>query len=116
MIKTFFLILLLTNILFSQELTQTDLNIASKQHLDSADFMLNRAYKQLLNTLSKDRQQKLIKAQRAWIKFRDLNSAVISSVYEGGSIQPLIHAQAQIELTNNRTAELTKMYLEETTP
>lgn len=115
-IFTSLLVLLFLNMSFAKDLTQTDLNLAAKQHYEATDFMLNKAYQQLLSTLSTDRRKMLIKSQRAWLKYRDLNSDFISSVYEGGSMQPLIYTQALIEITNNRTAELTKMYLYEITP
>ena len=109
------LIFTLSSISYAKELTQTDLNIAANQHFDVTDFMLNKAYQQLLGSLDNNRKQQLIKAQRAWLKFRDLNANLISSRYEGGSIRPLIHSQTLIEITNNRIAELTKMHLDEIT-
>ena len=112
----FLLLLALSSISYAKELTQIDLNIAAKQHFDSVDFMLNKAYQQLLGSLEKDRQQQLVKTQRAWLKFRDLNAGLISSMYEGGSIRPLIHSQALIEITNQRISDLTKMHLYEITP
>ena len=46
---------------------------------------------------------------------RDFNSKVSSSGYRNGSIYGTIHNQALIEITNNRTAELSKMFLYLTT-
>jgi uncharacterized protein YecT (DUF1311 family) len=98
------------------ELTQTDLNQAASQSYKSSDFMLNKAYSQLMRALDKERQNKLKISQRAWIKFRDLEAELISSAYAGGSISPLIQARALTELTNQRTSQLTKLYLIEITP
>lgn len=36
-----------------------------------ADLELNRVYRHLMSTLTKDKQEQLKKAQRAWIAFRD---------------------------------------------
>jgi uncharacterized protein YecT (DUF1311 family) len=41
----------------------------------SSDDELNRIYKQLTQKLSKQDKEKLVKAQRAWISFRDLDCA-----------------------------------------
>jgi uncharacterized protein YecT (DUF1311 family) len=108
--------ILMLNIAQAKDLTQADLNQAASQHYSSSDFMLNKAYKQLMGVLEKDRKGELKKAQEAWLKFRDLNAKFIANGYKGGSIAPLIQYQALIELTQNRTAELTKMHLEAITP
>ena len=98
------------------DLTQLQLNQAASQSYKSSDFMLNKAYSQLMGALNKERQNKLKIAQRAWIKFRDFEAELISSAYAGGSISPLIHARALTELTDQRTSQLTKLYLIEITP
>jgi uncharacterized protein YecT (DUF1311 family) len=107
---------LLTVSVNAKDLTQFDLNQASKQHYEASDFMLNKAYKKLMGALEKNRKAKLKSAQEAWLKFRDTNSEFVSSAYEGGSMAPLIHSQALINITENRTAQLMKMYLNATTP
>jgi uncharacterized protein YecT (DUF1311 family) len=50
----------------------------------------------------------LLKAQRAWLAYRDAACEVQASPYEGGSIQPLIWFSCLSELT----AERTRMLLE----
>jgi len=97
-------------------LTQADLNQAASQNLSSADFMLNKAYAQLMQVLDNNRKKRLKVAQRAWIKFRDTNADFISSAYENGSIRPLIHGRVLIKMTEQRTAELAYMHLMEITP
>ena len=106
---------LLTVSINAKDLTQFDLNQASKQHYEASDFMLNKAYQKLMGALDKNRKAKLKEAQNKWLKFRDANSKFISSAYDGGSIAPLIYSQALTEITENRTAQLMKMYLEATT-
>lgn len=109
--------ILLSNPVFGQPaLTQAELNEAAGQHYAAADFMLNQAYSQLMAALNSERKGRLKKAQRAWITFRDAHADLVASAYSGGSIQPLIRTQALIELTEHRTAELTKMHLAATTP
>ena len=102
----------------AKDLTQLDLNQAAKQHFEATNFMLNKAYKQLmeLDILDKDMKAKLKKTQKAWLKFRDLNSNFCSNEYKGGSLSGLIYVQKRIEMTQDRTAELTKIHLKFITP
>ena len=110
------LCLAVSNITYSQNLNQMELNAAASQQLSASEFMLGKAYEQLMDVLDPDRKEQLEAAQQAWTKFRDLNAAVVSSAYEGGSIRPLIHTQALVAMTDNRTAELAGMHLAEITP
>ncbi len=48
----------------------------------------------------------LLKAQRAWLTYRDAACAVHASAYEGGSLQPFIHATCLSRITHERTAML----------
>jgi uncharacterized protein YecT (DUF1311 family) len=41
--------------------------------IERQDVRLNRAYKSLMANLTPERKKQLQEAQRAWIKFRDLN-------------------------------------------
>ncbi|MBD2598427.1 lysozyme inhibitor LprI family protein [Nostoc spongiaeforme FACHB-130] len=86
--------------------TQLEINICSQLSYQNADKKLNQVYKQLLPKLSKTRQQKLIAAQLAWIKFRDASCEFERSAYEGGSIAPAIYAGCLEEATNQRTQQL----------
>jgi uncharacterized protein YecT (DUF1311 family) len=43
------------------------------EELDRQNARLNDAYKKLMSKLSPDRKKALLKAQRAWIKFREAN-------------------------------------------
>lgn len=118
-LKIFLFGILLTGFMsvsHAKDLTQTDLNQASAQHYSSADFMLNKAYDQLMSALDKNGKEALKKAQKVWIKFRDLEASFAASQYEGGSIASLIKNQALTEITQNRTAALTKRHLVVITP
>ncbi|WP_175514059.1 lysozyme inhibitor LprI family protein [Oceanisphaera psychrotolerans] len=95
---------------YGQSATQLELNQAANRQYTAADLALNKAYSQLMRSLQPKRQQQLKVAQRAWLKFRDAQAELVSSAYTGGSIRPLIHSQALRELTEHRTAELTRMY------
>jgi uncharacterized protein YecT (DUF1311 family) len=96
------------------DLSQTDLNQASSQEYSSADFMLNKAYQQLMGVLETGEKDSLKSVQKAWIKFRDANAKFVTR--SGGSIAPLLQNQALTEMTNHRTATLTSMHLTAITP
>ena len=114
-LKVIIVCMLLAGTAQAKDLTQSDLNQAASQQFDSADFMLNKAYQKLVAVLDKDMKKELKEAQKAWLKFRDLNSKFRSNQYKGGSLSGLIYIQARIEMTQNRTAELTKTLLTFTT-
>lgn len=48
----------------------------------------------------------LLEAQRAWLAYRDAACAVQASPYEGGSLQPFVHATCLSRITKERTAML----------
>ena len=100
----------------AQGLTQAQLTEAESMHLKGSEFMMGKALEQLSEALPEERAKLLAAAQSEWLEYRDANIEVIVSGYAGGSIAPLIYAKRAIEMNENRTAELTKMYLSETTP
>nr|WP_242044813.1 lysozyme inhibitor LprI family protein [Anabaena azotica] len=86
--------------------TQLEINRCSQLSYESADKKLNQVYKQLLPKLERPRQQKLIAAQQAWIKFRDSSCEFERSAYEGGSIAPSVYVICLERLTKQRTQQL----------
>ncbi|BCL35563.1 lysozyme inhibitor LprI family protein [Nostoc sp. MS1] len=86
--------------------TQLEINRCSQLAYENADKKLNQAYKQLLPKLKRPRQQKLIAAQQAWIKFRDTSCEFERSGYEGGSIAPSVYLNCLEKLTKQRTQQL----------
>lgn len=104
------------NVSHADGLSQSDLNQASSQAYSSADFMLNKAYQQLMGALEGKEKDSLKSAQKAWLTFRDLNTKFIADQYAGGSIAPMMKNQALTEMTNYRIAILTKMHLDVITP
>ncbi len=77
-----------------------------KQRHETADRELNQVYGQLRLKLSKSRQAKLKKAQRAWITFRDTTAEFEASEAAGGSLYPVVYRLTQAEMTENRVGEL----------
>lgn len=87
--------------------TQLELNQNSYNEYKKADSLLNARYKELTSKLgNSDSKKILVKAQRAWISYRDAHCSYTESFYEGGSIQPIIYTVCLLQLTNNRIKEL----------
>lgn len=91
----------------TKNLTTIDMQQIASKDFKEADEELNRVYKRLLSRLDGPGQiARLRSAQRAWLKYRDLNADFQGSLYEGGSIRPQIETYAMTEMTKNRTKEL----------
>lgn len=88
--------------------SQAELNICSGQKFKAADAELNRVYGRLVSRLADDapQRERLKAAEVSWLKYRDDNCDYEASMYEGGSIKPLIHASCLERMTKARTAEL----------
>lgn len=97
----------------SNQDTQLDMNECAAQAFDAADAELNRVYgvavgfaRQIDAESKGPAEEKLRVAQRAWVTYRDAACASESSLYEGGSIQPLIYSGCLERLTLARTNDL----------
>ena len=71
------------------------------------DAELNKIYKLLMSSLSKDSQNSLRNAQRSWIKERDKKIAGENS---GGTIDLVNKNSIFLEETKKRTIELARIY------
>jgi len=87
---------------------QAGMTACAAAQYKQADAALNAAYKQASARLKddKDQHQRLVAAQRAWIAFRDAECAFKTGLAEGGSAYPMLLAQCQAALTEQRTAAL----------
>jgi len=87
---------------------QTQMEMTQTAHNDfkKADAKLNKVYKQVLKILTEKEKQLLIKAQKDWLKFRDSQCQFEVEQYNGGSIQPLMHANCLKERTKDRIDDL----------
>ena len=90
-------------------MTQTEMNQCAAQALEQEDQRLNRVYNQYRAGLQAKDRQALKQVQLAWIKFRDLDCKQVASVYEGGSMQPMVHAHCLAERTRERITHLEQM-------
>ncbi|MGX4729734.1 lysozyme inhibitor LprI family protein [Pseudomonas corrugata] len=92
--------------------TQGEMNQCAAQEKNAADNELNSLYKQITARLKNNPEGKqlLVKAQRAWIGFRDTECKFSASGVEGGSVYPLIYSNCITALTKARV-ETFKSYL-----
>ena len=102
--KLIILFLCFSNSNFAQ--TQQEMNQTAQKSYEKSDKELNEVYSKLIKSLDKTEISKLIAIQKLWIKFRDSHCEFESSLYEGGSIVPLIYANCLEELTKKRIEEL----------
>lgn len=74
---------------------------------EAVDAELNRTYEAAMGYLVETPSQDLlIGAQRKWIAFRDAACEAEASVWEGGSIQPIVQVTCLIRITEARTDDL----------
>lgn len=92
--------------------TQGEMNQCAAKENKAADNELNSLYKQITARLkdSPEAKKMLVKAQRAWIGFRDAECEFSASGVEGGSVYPLIYDNCIIAQTKARV-EAFKAYL-----
>lgn len=91
----------------------TGLNTQAHQNYQAADSALDSAYLQLMTSLDTQRQAQLTQAHQAWLYFREVEAEFRAAVFDDGAIQPLIYAQALIELTEHRTSQLDALFQEQ---
>jgi uncharacterized protein YecT (DUF1311 family) len=86
----------------------SDMFACSGEELDRQDARLNDTYKKLMSKLSRDRKKALLKAQRAWIKFREANCDYYADP-AGGRAERLIASDCLVTMTAKRAKELAAM-------
>ncbi len=96
--------------------TQTDMTICAGRDLADADKALNAQY-QVTRKALKERdagasvelrggEEALLKAQRAWLAYRDAQCASAGFQARGGSMEPMLISSCEADLTRKRTEEL----------
>ena len=88
--------------------TTADMFQCEGEELDRQDARLNDAYKKLMSKLSPDRKKALLKAQRAWIKFREANCDYWYDPH-GGTAARLNASGCLLTMTATRAKELEGM-------
>ncbi len=90
--------------------TQADMTHCAGLAYQAADADLNATYQLAMNDWLGGRNapsgQALLTAQRAWLSYRDAHCSAVAAKYEGGSIQPMMHADCLTRLTKARTEEI----------
>lgn len=85
----------------SQQLTA-----CAEREFRQASAELTRARAELNADLEPRSRVKLRAAERAWLRYRKTNCDTEASIYEGGTIQPLIELRCMTRVTRERAAEL----------
>lgn len=87
---------------------QMEMTQEAQKDAIEADRKMNEVYRRLMAQIGKDPESKerLIAAQRAWLKFRDLQCRLEGDVVRGGSMQPQMEAMCEAKLTQDRTETL----------
>jgi len=78
---------------------------ARRQYAE-ASSELGRVRSDFYDDLEPRSRAKLKAAERLWLGYRRSNCDAEASVYEGGTIQPLVHLRCMTRLTRERSAEL----------
>ncbi|CAB3752564.1 hypothetical protein LMG29542_01812 [Paraburkholderia humisilvae] len=82
---------------------QTTLTQCANNGLKASDTKLNQTFRALQAKVSKPGKEKLQKAQRAWITWRDAQCDFNTSGSNGGSIHAMAQASCLDELTQAQT-------------
>ena len=92
-----------------------ELNDCAKIEFDSAEQLLNQAYRQVLDAMPKQAEdgvdypaarRLLVQGQRAWVAFRKNDCEAIYKVNENGSIRNVRYHGCMTERTLQRIKEL----------
>jgi uncharacterized protein YecT (DUF1311 family) len=78
----------------------------AERKFKEATAELKRARATLYEDLEPRSRVKLSAAERLWLRYRKSNCDTEASIYEGGTIQPLIQLQCMARVTLERAAEL----------
>jgi uncharacterized protein YecT (DUF1311 family) len=99
--------------------TQMAMNICSQRDYKEADAALNAQYKLTRDEMRETdkgasqatagAEDALVKAQRAWVTYRDAQCASYGFQARGGSMEPMLISGCQADLTRKRTQELKEL-------
>ncbi|HWT58626.1 MAG TPA: lysozyme inhibitor LprI family protein [Rhizobium sp.] len=99
--------------------TQSDMTSCEAARHETADKALNVQYKKTRAALAavdkdldgdrKGAEQALVKAQRAWIDYRDAECDASGFQARGGTMEPMLVAGCLANITDKRTKELKEL-------
>lgn len=78
----------------------------AEREFKAASDQLKRARAELYEDLEPRSRVKFRAAERLWLGYRKSNCGAEASIYEGGTIQPLIELRCMARVTRERAAEL----------
>jgi uncharacterized protein YecT (DUF1311 family) len=78
----------------------------AEKELKSAEADLQSARARLAGVLEAPPRTRMKQAERVWLRYRKSNCDAEASIYEGGTIQPLIQTQCMARVTRARAEEL----------
>jgi uncharacterized protein YecT (DUF1311 family) len=87
-------------------MTQAKMNVVATQAYRRAERKLDVIIEQMKTFFSSEECAHFDKANQAWRTYQQIHADFAASQYEGGSIQPLIHASALEAVTIARIVEL----------
>ncbi|WP_245571219.1 lysozyme inhibitor LprI family protein [Neorhizobium alkalisoli] len=100
-------------------ITQMEMTYCEEQEFGAADRILNAEYQKARKVMkkwdagaevgSKGAEDALVKAQRAWVAYRDAQCASYGYQAHGGTMEPQLIYGCQADLTRKRTAELKQL-------
>ncbi len=95
---------------YSENQTTIGMTQCVVRAIEKWDKELNTKYQLLLNLLTDEQKVKLRNAQRQWLAFRDKEIEFSNQLYTDmqGTMWGIVAAQTKLELTRQRTLELTK--------
>jgi uncharacterized protein YecT (DUF1311 family) len=86
--------------------TQPEMTATEAEKFKQADNELNAAYGRLLAKISPAGQSALREAQRAWLRFRDLECEFETLGTNDGTVHPMLLLMCKTGLTQMRTTQL----------
>ncbi|MEG4088827.1 lysozyme inhibitor LprI family protein [Microcoleus sp. B3-A4] len=92
--------------------TTQEQNTCSSQEFQAADRKLNQVYQQLQPKLNSKQKQRLIVAQRSWLKFRDESCNYEMGQFEGGTLAASTYGYCRARVTQERVKDLER-YLQQ---
>ena len=92
--------------------TTQEQNACSSQEFQAADRKLNQVYQQLQPKLNSKQKQRLIVAQRSWLKFRDESCNYEMGQFEGGTLAASTYGYCRARVTQERVKDLER-YLQQ---
>ncbi|MGF6756170.1 uncharacterized protein YecT (DUF1311 family) [Paraburkholderia sp. GAS42] len=89
-------------------MNQASMNMCASRDFKASDKKLNETYRALSTKSSRAGRDKLQKAQRAWLAWRDAQCEFNTLGSVDGSVHPMVHAACLDQLTQAQTKLLSE--------